>query len=286
MTGTPERAREILQASPVPSLPEALERVLAAANDPATTGETMERHVIRDPGLTLRILKLVNSSFYALPARVTSIRQAVVLVGFPTIRSIASGMVMLEAFGKAEGIRREYLNAVWRHSLLCARLVPLLFRGQRGKPVDDAGFAAMIHDVGHLLLARHFEADYERLLRDSSFPPPELEAERFGIDHVALGAALLAEWRFPADLIALVRGHHSPEPAPDPRPGHALRAADLLAEALAYSPSVLLRPEAELPAELRDSLASLGWSWAELGGRADAVRTVLDSVPDDPEAEA
>ncbi|MEK6705179.1 MAG: HDOD domain-containing protein, partial [Bdellovibrionota bacterium] len=192
-----ECAKEILKVTQIPSIPETLKAIIQATNNPNVNSSHLEKLVIRDAGISLRLLKMVNSSYYSLPQRVKSIKQAIVLLGFSAVKNIASGLAMIETFGRMDKIDQNYVGMIWNHSLTVSRFTQIFNKMSGLKTSDDVMMAGMVHDIGHLIMNRHFESDYRALLdKNCFFPSVDEEMMRFSIDHAALGGVLMEEWKF------------------------------------------------------------------------------------------
>lgn len=273
------KVEDVLNASQIPSIPEALQQVLTAVASPSITGPQLEKLVLRDPGICVRILKTVNSSFHGLPNRITSINQAIVLLGFSTIKGIAAGLVIIETFGKMSQVEKTYLASVWGHCLGASALLPMLIEklpGSLSTKKEDLLMAAVMHDVGHLIMSRHFGSRYLELRTESNFPSPEEERAHFGVDHQALSAELLKRWKFQPAVVDLVSAHHRYDsPSLDLQ---CLIAADILVECALFTPDFWAANEDALPVELRGSLSRIGKTWTEVQSMSGKMNALLASA--------
>lgn len=271
-------AIEILQACKIPSVPVKLHEILKAANDPSTTSSRLEKLVLQDAGLSMHLLKTVNSSLYFRQQAVKSLSQAIVMLGFPTVRSIASGLVMLETFSRMKALDQKHIVAVWDHSLATAKLVSLLSQGAPPKRRDELFLAAMLHDVGHLILSLHFGADYRPLIEQGGLPSPAVERERFGVDHAQIGGELLREWQFSDAVRELTLHHHDVDGfTGDQQSLHCIRAADLLEVQLTAKPAMLELEAAALPVDLSEAIRLSGGSWNVLKEKKPEILASMGS---------
>src|SRR5689334_16021244 len=115
--------KEILKICQIPAVPRTLQAILQALNEESTTSFQLEQLILKDASVSLNLLKLVNSSFYNLGQKVTSIQAAVVLLGYSAVKSLAASLAMLETFSKMKQVNREYLLKVWTHSMASARVI-------------------------------------------------------------------------------------------------------------------------------------------------------------------
>ena len=155
-----------------------------------------------DPGLLSRVLALANSAFFGMARRVADSHRAVSLVGAETVRTLAIvGLTGLLDGGLPDG--REHALAA---AAAARRLAPVA-----GVPVGEAFTAALLHDLGELLLWQDRGERYLTLRADAGDDAHQLQLERLviGVDHAELGAQHLAEWRLPDRVVAAVRDHHT-----------------------------------------------------------------------------
>lgn len=204
----------VILAARIPAIPDALQHIMDVANRPSTTSTQLEQLVLKDPSLCAQILKMVNSSFYALVQRVTSLNQAIILLGQSTVKSIAASLIMLETVGNTKNVTQYYLQRVWNRSVACSGIVSLLSKRESLAFQQKIFLAALVHDIGHLILSSQFKDQYFKLVVQEEFPGPVAELHALGVEHAEVGAALLKLWGFPMDLVELVRLHHTQDLSP------------------------------------------------------------------------
>lgn len=271
-------AKTIIQSADIPPIPSILQQILSLADDPRTTGSQLEKLVSQEPSLVAKLLKWVNSAQYALPRRVNSVGHAMVMLGFSTVKSVASGMILINAFEDLHGVSKHVVNSIWEHTLLAANFVKILARKEPVSKQDDLFLAAMIHDVGHLVLHQYFQKKYVALAKDGIFPAVEDEFKNFGVDHAQISAELLEEWRFPEDVTYLVKAHHKARSYPGPaREINYIVACDLLS----YPKDLkvfLQKKEEEIEASLKDALKAINWSWKDLQDKSEIFLGTQETV--------
>lgn len=220
----------------LPSLPTVVMELLASLNQDDVDIDVLAQKITQDQGLTARTLRLANSSFYGMTSQVTTIQEAIAILGFRTVRSIATTTALMGTFSRGAG---SSFNATpfWRHSIaaaVCAReLAPFLHLSP-----ENAYIAGLIHDIGRLVLVTQFQPNFEatmvyRTQHDCSV----LDAERavLGIDHALVGQLLTRHWKFPETIQQAIASHHE-KPAPHAPPLQMLiLAADTIAHALDLS---------------------------------------------------
>jgi putative nucleotidyltransferase with HDIG domain len=201
------RTARIVNLRPCPPVVTVL---LSLVTRRATSVADMRRVIEADPTLASRILRLVNSSAFALRNRCTSIEHALVLLGRQIITDLCVAMALLDVqAGHAEALQRN----VRMHSSAVggvARQLAMML----GIPTDEIFTAGLLHDLGKILELQLGEAEgYASLLERANDWPDHLhifERKRHGYDHAALGAHVLRAWKIPEPLPMLVALHHQP----------------------------------------------------------------------------
>lgn len=170
----------------------------------------------RDPSLTSRLLRLVNSVFYGISRPIKNIEEAVFYLGVRQIRQLAMVTPIIEDFQKLAGNRGYAWREFWQHCIgtaLMTREVLELVQTQKGE-VDYV--AGLIHDVGKICMASAFPEHFREIYQgqgDVTQDWLEFEREILGIDHASLGALYLKKQVLPEMFIEIVQYHHQPEAA-------------------------------------------------------------------------
>ncbi len=196
----------------LPALPLVVGKLLQLIQAPTSAATQLADVIATDQALTARILKLVNSSFYALRSQVVKITHAIALLGFDAIKNLTLGLSVLDMFDRGHDAGGLDNDAFWEHSLCCATCARLLAERARYTPAEEAFVAGLLHDIGKLVLHDHFRRDFETALcaaRDDLVPLPEAERRVLSTDHAAVGAALAEHWRLPSRLRTPIAGHHA-----------------------------------------------------------------------------
>lgn len=208
------RDQVVTKLKQLPSLPSAVSELLASfGNEDIDIGEVAHK-ISRDQGLTARVLRVANSSFYGLQSKVGTINDAVVVLGFRAVRSmvLAVGMSSVLRVEQCPGFDAQ---AYLRHCVgvgLAARSLAQL----TGQNPELAFTGGILHDIGKLVLASNFSAQYaETLAYRKKHDCFMVQAERdvLGMDHAEVGGLLAEAWRFPQALYEAVAEHHAPAAA-------------------------------------------------------------------------
>lgn len=221
----------------LPSLSAVVVELMASMEQEDTDVNSLAGKIALDQSLAAKTLRLANSSFYGMSAKVTTIHQAISVLGFHSIRTLVTACSITASFSSSGGAAGFNFQAFWRHSVASAVCARLLAR-HLGLNPDTAFTAGLLHDIGSLVLATRFTAQYEEMLAYRAAHDCYLiEAERavFGLDHAAVGSALAGWWKFPAAMQGAVADHHLDSHAGPPSLGLVVHAANVLAHALDLS---------------------------------------------------
>ena len=198
----------------LPSLPSIYQDLMQEMQSPQASLKKASRIVAKDLGMVTKILQLVNSAFFGLRTHVSDPEQAVALLGFETIKSLVLSSQVFAQFDQAR-LPGFSLEALWRHAMLtaaCARRIAT--ESGASQPVSDEAFtAALLHDVGVLVLAANKPNEYARvleLMRGGQMPDWAAERDIFGADHAHVGAYLLGIWGLGDGIVEAVAFHQHP----------------------------------------------------------------------------
>ena len=196
----------------LPSLPSIVLDLIASFERGDVDATILAEKMSRDQALAAKTLRLANSSFYGLPAKVSTVRQAIFVLGFDSARSLAVASSVIETFSGST-FRRIDVAGFWRHSIAAALCAKNLAR-RAGVDQDYAFIAGLLHDIGRLVLASGFPADHARVIdcceRDG-LAMSEAELGVFGVDHQRIGQMLAEAWKFPPVIQRAIGQHHAPD---------------------------------------------------------------------------
>ncbi|OIQ84085.1 ribonuclease Y [mine drainage metagenome] len=167
----------------------------------------------KDPVVTVKVLRVVNSAYYGLSKQITSIDQAVVFLGFNSIKNLALSIAaigILPGSPMAGFDGQRYLL----HSLTCANIARQLAQRLGGADPQDCFIAGLLHDFGKVMVAQFMPAEFRKSMELSLWKEVALHVamhEIVGVDHATIGAMLAQKWRFADDLIQTIEYQHRPE---------------------------------------------------------------------------
>ncbi len=188
--------------------------------------------ISRDPSLTSRLLRLVNSIYYGLGTPVNSIEEAVFYLGVRQIRQLAMVTPIIEDFQRLTRQCTFPWREFWQHCIGTAILTREVATNTSAQTDDSVYVAGLVHDVGKIVMAWTFPDHFAEIHRQA-LPGTrdliEIENEVLGIDHAELGALYLERHHLPQVMISSARYHHRPEKATQiPQVIASVQIADLL----------------------------------------------------------
>jgi HD-like signal output (HDOD) protein len=241
----PSLRQALSQIETLPSLPSLYADLLGALKAAEPSANDLAHIVSLDIGMSAKVLQLVNSAFFGLTRHVPGPGQAVILLGFDTLKVLG---LSAEVFSQIDPARLEALSltGLWDHSLqvsACAHEIAIS-QGAHPATVDYAAMAGLLHDVGKLALAAILPHQYQAALAQAASPGLSLlqaEQAAMGAAHPQAGAYLLGLWGLPRPVVEAVAGHHLPQqhPAPVFNAAITVYAANALAHELHGSGSTL-----------------------------------------------
>ncbi len=226
-TASPVSVADLVrQVSALASLPGACQRVMQIAEDQRASAREMAEVISVDPGLSARVLRLVNSAYFRLPQPVDNVAHAVQVIGTNALRNLALATGAVNAF---KGIPTTLvdMDAFWNASVHCGLLARALARIARHQQPERLFATGLLHAVGQLVMYTQAPARARVVLDQIRSQPqtrPAIEQQVFGFDYCDVGAALLEVWRLPPSMWLPIRYHRNPVAAPDYRTDTALLA--------------------------------------------------------------
>ena len=208
-----QRLRNCPRLPSLASINSALRELLSADNRYAAQISDVIR---RDPSLTARLLRLVNSVYYGFNSRINSIEEAVFYLGVRQIRQLATVTPIIEDFQRTAGKTQFPWRLFWQHCISTAILTREILNSEKSSGDEADYVAGLIHDMGKIAMASVFPAHFTTIQQRLEAEPTELlalEVEVLGIDHAELGGLYLEYHNLPDVLIESARCHHDPAKA-------------------------------------------------------------------------
>lgn len=195
----------------IPTLPVIATQIRNLLNNDDTTVRHLENIIMRDPPLAAMILKLVNSSFYGLLNKVSTIDHALVILGYREVRNVVLGFSLQNHFPDDNSTIDR--TRFWKHAIVCSQIAKFL--GKHFRIPDDGTFflSGLIHDIGKLVIDQYFPDEFSRIVESVAVDRTTFstaEKSVLGVTHYQIGAKLLQQWQFPSRVVMQVFYHHAP----------------------------------------------------------------------------
>jgi len=201
------------------SLPEVYLKISELINDPNTSLDKMGRVIEQDPGLTARLLKIVNSPFYGFTSKIDTISRALTVVGTNQLRDMILATSATKTF---KGLANDLVTMenFWSHSLLCGIAAKAVGNTCLSRARESLFVSGLLHDIGELVMFFRMPDTSRKVLERMEnasicLDMSQVEREIIGFDHAKVGGELLKTWRLPGTIREAVEFHHTPERAPN-----------------------------------------------------------------------
>ena len=198
----------------LPTLSAVATQLMRLTMDEKSDAEQVAAIIETDQSLASKILQLVNSPSYGFSGRVTSVANAVSLLGFSTIRTVALSVTVSDMFAASAGLTAFDRVAFWKHSLACAVCAELIAEQIESRYTKEEAFlTGLFHDIGKIALDTCAREDFDRVITEAADKHISvLEAERdlLGTDHAVVGKWVSERWGLPDVFTHSIWLHHQP----------------------------------------------------------------------------
>ena len=209
--------RIMRQVKSFPGMPTTAAKLLPLLREPDSSMARIEDLIKYDPGLTANLLKLTNSAYFGLPSRISSVRQAILLLGRKRLLQLVTTMCMSGLMKKAVPGYDLPQGGLWRHSIAAAVAAERLVQSLSLTQADEVFTAALLHDIGKMVLGEYVREDLQSIeqmvAKGISFEVAEYMV--LGTNHAEVGARILQGWSMPLELVHAVAWHHDPDQCED-----------------------------------------------------------------------
>jgi len=212
----PERIRQVLGGiEKLPMLPAVAVRLLEVTEDENSSALDLAKLIETDQALAAKTMRMANSAYYGRSGKISTLRDAVALVGFGALRSTILTVFFMDVFKGTANDTGLDTEAFWLHSLACAICGREIGRKIRGPAsfAEEAFVCGMLHDTGKILLNNYLPGDYKKVVdavATQNLTIAEAEQAVLDVDHAQVGSELLRLWRLPEHETRAIHLHHHP----------------------------------------------------------------------------
>lgn len=249
----------------LPSISPVVSEVLRLTSSDMAHAADVATAISRDPALTARVLRLVNSAYFGFSTSVATVYHAVIILGFEAVRSLTVAVAAVDAAAQARKELGSALDDYWYHAAAVASSSRDVARSALPCSWGEAFTAGLLHDIGHLIMASAAPRAYKEVIAAThgrGRPIAKVEMELLGADHTEIGALVAERWNLPALLVAAIRYHHDPGAAEEHR---EVAAAVHVANVVAHSTGAPGLDASYTPAATAEAWQILGMHRAGAG---------------------
>lgn len=213
----------------MPSLSTTVSKVLDICNRPDTAPNDLNRVISLDPVLTGQVLKLINSAYYSLVNKVTSLTRAIIMLGLNTVKNLALSTAIIRCVAQAKKSKALPIKQFWAHSIGVGVMAKMLAieQGVALGEREEYFVGGLLHDLGKI----PFGDEYSEVIiktREEQRPLVAMEKKLLALDHQQIGNMIAEKWKLNAALTDAICHHHDPkQAAPE---NHSLVATVALAD--------------------------------------------------------
>jgi HD-like signal output (HDOD) protein len=269
------KVSEFIDGVHLPTMPEVATSLIKTLNDEDTPFERVANAIRKDPALTAKLIRLANSARFGLSRKISSIDDAITMVGLSQVRTLALAACMSTAFPTTPGLNRE---EIWKESMACAGYAHWLTRAIGGD-AQQAWLTGFMVRLGEIIMAQKSPQLMPQIEQLPHHPGGRWEREEslLGFSECQVSAELAKAWQFPAEVVAaLMATDHPMETKPFNKLAAVIHIAELLAEIGVEEPRSAKETIEQLPKEVLQALQiQPDWMEAHLPDIATLTDTQL-----------
>jgi len=212
----PDPQKIIDRIDDLPTLPRTVLKITELVNDPKSSAEDIAGVITDDQVLTARLLKLVNSSFYGFPQRISTVTGAIVLLGFDAIRNLLLTTSVFDLFANRNRKKKQEQEKFWDHSLGCAVGAKVIGNYLRLDKIEELFVSGLLHDIGKIVEMMFLPGEFSKVvavINKENILMITAENKVLGYNHTEIGKLLAEKWNLPVKLVQVVAHHHRPNGA-------------------------------------------------------------------------
>lgn len=199
----------------MPSLPTSVAKVMEISNDPKASPADLNRVISIDPVLMGKVMKLINSAYYGLNQRITSLVRAIIMLGINTVKNLALSTAILGNLGGKEHFQALNMDGFWRHSLCVGATSKQIAKKRKveAKKIEEFFVAGLLHDIGKIPLNNILSDPYFKAMAIAdreNIPLYQGESKAIGVNHAEAGQLIARAWKLGPEISDAIIYHHNP----------------------------------------------------------------------------
>lgn len=258
----------------MPALSTTVGKVLEVCSKTDASPNELNKVISLDPVLTGQVLKLINSAYYSLVNKVTSLPRAITMLGMNTVKNMALSTAIIATVGLGKKSKSLPIEQFWAHSLGVG-VAAKLFGAKKGVDImqrEELFFAGLLHDLGKI----PFGDEYTAVLlaaQEEEAPLDEMEQLMLGTDHQEVGLLIAKKWKLNDFLADCISGHHSIEKIEQTENLAFIALADLYINTMQYGSAGNAFPDQACKGELLDKV---GLTWSEIAAMGEEIAEEIE----------
>ncbi len=205
---------KLVNQSYISTIRHSLMEIFRVINDPGTSARDLTEIIEHDPPLCAKVIRLANSAYYGSRRYIDEIKQAIVWLGFNTVKELALSQKICELFHGADQLIGTYSRTnLWKHSAAVALCGKMIYRRELRDPGQVVYTAGLLHDIGIIIEDQFLHETFVKNVIEAESTEQDLylvEKARQGITHQQIGYAIAENWGFPVNLSVGIGHHHTP----------------------------------------------------------------------------
>jgi putative nucleotidyltransferase with HDIG domain len=198
----------------MPSLPTTVAKILQICNDPKTSPTDLNKLISLDPVLMGKVMKLINSAYYGLSQKITSLVRAIIMLGINTVKNLSLSTAVLASLGKKTDFQALNMEGFWKHSICVGSTAKLIAKKRNIDPklLEEYFIAGLLHDIGKIPLNNRLSKNFIEALSEaerSRHPLYFAEQHVLNVDHAEIGRLIVENWKLSKDIVDVVFFHHN-----------------------------------------------------------------------------